>query len=213
MTPKEIPATEQLMDLATEPPVPRDMLFVFQGLIWPTSDALKNQEAKTALSDAALRDDTMHWIRLILKPAWIAPDLPSRLLAAHTIAGGQDAFLARYEMNEKKIQIIVTRFHLHVVIAPATTQPPLAIHKYLNVDRADDASPWTGDPWNTSRVAGLDFGYMPRATVFDWRESIYYLTNGRSLKLSIRKLSESPRGSTPPKSVDFPPEEAERHWF
>ena len=59
----------------------------------------------------------------------------------------------------------------------------------------------------------MDFGYMPRATALDWRESIYYLTNGRSVKFSVEKLAERPRGSIPPKSIYGVTEEWERRWF
>ena len=213
MTLQEIPATEQLMGLSGDIALPRDLRFAAQGVIWPAPEALKSQEAKSALANASLVEDTLAWIRRVLKPALIAPDLRVRLLAARAIVSGQDAFLARYVVESKKIQIVVTKFHVHVVIAPVSTPPLVALHECLRVDRVDDPSPWTGDPWRTSQVAGLDFGYMPRATVQDWRESIYYLSTKSSVKFSVRKLPELPYGSSPPKSIYAPTEEAERHWF
>jgi hypothetical protein len=68
------------------------------------------------------------WIRQVLKPEFVAPDLRERLRAARAIISGQDAFLARYKMDQYNIQIIVTQFHLHLVIAPVSVSPMPITH-------------------------------------------------------------------------------------
>ncbi len=214
MTLEEIPVGEQLMDLTREPSVPPNMGFVFQGLIWPSQEALQAQLAKAAQADTDLLNGTVDWIGRVLKPEWVAPDLRTRLRAARAIISGQDAFLTRYALDQTKIQIAVTKYRVHIVIEPPRKVNPLAaLHEYLQVDAPDDPSPWTGDPWQAVQVAGLTFGYQMRTDLLSWRDSLNYLTNGRTVKFSAQKLPTTPKGSGPPKTITAPTVEAERHWF
>ncbi|HUI56363.1 MAG TPA: hypothetical protein VLY04_15415 [Bryobacteraceae bacterium] len=213
MTLEEIAAGEQLMDIEREPSVPENMGFVFLGLIWPSPEALQAQLA-TAQGDKDLLKGTMDWIGAVLKPSWVAPDLRTRLRAARAIVSGQDAFLARYALNQVKIQIVVTRYHVHVVIKPPGGVNPLpALHDYLQVDSPEDPSPWSGEPWETANIAGLAFGYQMRGDRLSWRESVNYLTNSRAVKFSAEKIATPPKGSGPPKTGSAPTVEAESHWF
>jgi hypothetical protein len=200
------------MDLTSEPPAPSNLRFVFQGLIWPLRETLQTKVDKAAQADLNLVEDTTSWIERFLKPAWVPPDLPAKLRAARAIVSRQDAFLTRYVINDSQIQIVVTRFYVHIVILPPrTVQPMAALHEYLRVDRPDDRAPWTGDPWETTQIAGFTYGYQSRTSVMDWRQSIFYLTNGRAVKFSIRKLGEPGSGAV--KTGFAPSEEAERDWF
>jgi hypothetical protein len=216
MIPEEVPASEQLMDLTVRPSVPNNQRFFFEGLIWPTQEALDSPASQAHPGPERL-EDTVGWVERVLKPAWVAPDLRTRLRAARAIVTGRDAFLTRYAMNQNKIQIVVTRFHVHLVIAPPGGVPPgrvpEVLHEYLQVDRPEDKTPWSGGPWEMGRIDGLTFGYQPRSALRDWREGIYYLTNGRAVKFSLRKVATRPPGSGPPKSGFAPSEEAERNWF
>ena len=212
MTPQEIPAGEQLMGLTSEPHVQANMQFLIKGLIWPAPEALQSHLDKAAQADTDLLNDATGWISRVLKPDWVAPDLRARLRAAREIVSGQDAFLTRYTMNQNNIQIVVTQFHVHLAIAPVNASPLAAIHQFLQVDQPGDPQPWSG-PWQTGQVGDLTYGYQPRGSLADWRDSINYLTNGRAVKFSLEKIAILPPGSGPVKSIIAPTEEAERHWF
>ncbi len=216
MIPQEIPPGEQLMDLTAKLSVPNNQRFFFQGLVWPSQEALDSPSSQAHPGLEQL-EDTIGWVTRVLKPTWVAPDLRNRIHAARAIVNGQDAFLTRYAMNQSKIQVVVTRFHVHVVIALPGGVPServlAVLHEYLQVDRPEDKPPWSGGPWETGRADGFTFGYQPRSAVLDWREGLYYLTNGRGVKFSLKKVEMSPPRSGPPKSGSAPSEEAERHWF
>jgi len=212
MTPQEIPNAEQLMGLIREPRAQANMEFFFKGLIWPAPEAIKSQADKAAQANVDLMNDTVGWIDGVLKPDLVAPDLRSRLRAARAIVSGQDAFLARYKMEQTSIQIVVTRFRLHFVIAPCGPSPLAAMHQFLQLYQPGDEHPWSG-PWQTGQIGALTYGYQPRASEADWRDSIYYLTNGQAVKFSLKKIAVRPGGSGGVKSIIAPTEEAERNWF
>ncbi len=212
MTPQEIPDREQLMGLTSEPHVPANMEFFFKGLIWPTPEALKSQSDKAAQANVDYLNDTIDWINRVLKPDLVAPDLRSRLRAARAIVSGEDAFLARYKMDQTSIQIVVTRFHVHLVIAPCGPSPLAAMQQYLQMAQPGDQHPWSGT-WQTGQIGALTYGYQPRGSEPDWRDSIFYLTNGQAVKFSLKKIAVRPGGSGKVKGFVAPTEEAERHWF
>jgi hypothetical protein len=211
MMPQDIPAAEQLMGLTSQPTVDPNMEFLMKGLIWPAREALESQSDRAALADAGLVEDTIAWIGHVLKPDLVAADLRSRLRAARSIVNGQDAFLARYRLEGHSIQIVVTRFHLHLVIAPGGDQPLEALHRLLQVDQSGEA-PWSGS-WQTGQVDQLTYGYQPRGSVADWRETLLYVANGRAAKFSLQKIPILPPGSGGVKGFVANTEEAERHWF
>jgi hypothetical protein len=211
MTIHEIPAAEQLMGMTTEPQVQPAMQFLVKGLIWPTPEAIERQMIETQAS-APYLNDTLGWIALVLKPEFIAADLRSRLLGARAIVSGQDAFLARYRVDHTSIQIAVTRFRVHLVIAPEDTSPLAAMHHYLQLDQAGEEYRFDV-PWQTGQFNDLRYGYQPRGSASDWRESIYYLTNAEAIKLSVKKIPNRSGGTGKVKSIVAPTEEAESHWF
>jgi hypothetical protein len=212
MTPQEIPPGEQLMGLTSEPRVQDNLQFLFRGLIWPTPAAITSQMVTLTPANADFLSDTMGWISRVLKPDFVAPDLRSRLFAARAIVSEQDAFLARYRMDQTSIQIVVTRFRVHLVIAPGGSPPVAAMHQYLQVDQPDEAYQFDV-PWQTGQIHDLAYGYQPRGSVADWRESLYYLTNGSAVKFSLQKIPIRPGGDGKVKGSVAPTEEAERHWF
>ena len=214
MTVDEIPAQEQLLGLSHEPSVPENLQFVFLGLIWPPPDALQSHLDRAAQGDPQLLDGALQSIGAVLKPEWTAPDLRARLRAERAIVSGQDAFLARYALNGTKVQVVVTKYHVHITIAaPGGVQPLAAMHVFLRVDFPDDRSPWTGGPWTTTQIAGFTFAYQQRASVASWRDSLNCLTNGQAVKFSVQKLPSLPAASGPPKFGIAPTFDSERNWF
>jgi hypothetical protein len=209
---EEVPAQEQFMGMTSEPTVQTNMQFFFKGLIWPVPDAIKVRIDQAAQVDSDLLDDTTKWIKTVLKPEFVAPDLPSRLRAARAIVSGEDAFLARYRMNQTSIQIVVTRFHVHLVLVPVGDTPIGAIHRYLRVDDPREEHPWDA-AWRTGQIDNLTFGYQARSTPADWRESINYLTNGKAIKFSLKKIPIRPGTSHGAKGFVATTDEAERIWF
>jgi len=212
---QEIPPGEQLMGVSVEPRVPENLQFVFEGLIWPDAGALAS---KSVHADLDLREDTLEWIEKVLRPQWAAPDLRSRLRAASAIVSRRDAFLARYAIDENKIQIVVTSSSMHFVISPAGgslfPDGPAVMHHFLRVDPPDQQAPWLDEPWSIIQIEGFTFGYHPRSSLAGWRDSLNYLTNGRAVKLSVNKMATYTPGSlNAPKTAFAPTEESERHWF
>ena len=213
---QEIPSDAQLL-LSVVPPVPKELRFVFQGSIWPDDRALNNQ-AGAPRASSELRDETLSWIELVLKPEWLAPDLRNRLRTITAANGGQDAFLARYALDGNRIQIIVNRVFMHFVISPAgeslVAGAPAVLREFLRVDLPDEDKPWTGEPWSIISVDGFTFGYHPSAKPTGWRDSLNYLTNGRAVKFSADKVQMRPPGDLYSHKADFAPtEESLRHWF
>jgi len=205
---EEIPAGEQLMGVTSLPPVQANMQFLFKGLIWPVPEALETHLNEAAQSNSALLNETVEWVNRVLKPEFVAPDLRSRLRAATAIVNGEDAFLDRYRINQTIVQIVVTKFHVHLVLAPAGDSPVAAIHRYLRVDEPGQTHQWE-TAWETGRVEHLNFGYQALSTPRDWRESIYYLTNGKAVKFSLKKISTRPGI----KGFVATTDKAERNWF
>jgi len=215
---QELPGFEQLMGLSIEPSVPENDRFIFEGLLWPDEAAINRQHWSPAGDHVQLLDDTIGWIELVLRPEWVAPDLRNRLRAARAIVSGQDAFLARYAMDGNRIQIVVTRSFLHLVIFPAiptwTAGVPATMQRFLRVDDPAEQTPWTGEPWSTVGIEGFTFGYHSSASLDGWRDSLNYLTNGQAVKFSLRKIMPRPPGLLyTPKTGSIPTEESERHWF
>lgn len=212
MSLEEIPAEDQLMGMTSVPQVQPNMRFFFKGLIWPAPEAVTAHVDRAAGANPDLVNDTAAWVSRVLKPEFVAPDLSSRLEAARAIVDGEDAFFARYRMNEVSVQIVVTRFHVHLVLVPVGDSPVAAIHRYLRVDEPAHERPWDA-AWETGQVDRLTFGYQARSTPADWRESIYYLTNGKAVKFSLKKIAARPGSSHGVKGFVATTEEAERNWF
>ena len=215
---QEISPGEQLLGLRAEPAVPGNLQFAFHGLIWPKEADINAHELNRAAQAGGLRDDTMAWIDLVLKPEWRAPDLRRRLRAASSIVSRQDAFLARYAVDGNKIQIVVSRSFVHLVICPASESmalyAPAVIRAFLQVDPPGADPPWTGEPWSTVGIEGFTFGYHPRSSLTGWRDSLNYLSNRRGIKFSVQKIpTRGPDLEDMPKGGSIPTEESERHWF
>ncbi len=200
------------MGMTSEPVAQANMQFFFKGLIWPTPDALNARIDKAAQANPDLHDDSTEWIKRVLKPEFIAPDLSSRLRAGRAIVNGEDAFLARYRMNQTSVQIVVTRFHIHLVLVPVGDSPIGAMHRYLRVDEPPPEHPWD-TTWRTGQVDHLSFGYQALSVPADWRQSINYLTNGRAVKFSLKKIATQPGNSHGVKGFVATTDEAERNWF
>jgi hypothetical protein len=206
---------EQLTQLPAEPKVSPEMQSAFLGLMWPEADTLNRQASKSALADSRLVDGTVDWIEEVLKAEWVAPDLRRRLAAATGVISRRDAFLARYAIDKTKIQVIVTRFSIHLVFLPdwgyTPVEPLACANAFLNV-QSDPGIPWTGGPWSTLPVDGFIFGYQRRTPFREWRDSLKYLSDGRIVKFSITKIPQQPERK-PNKTGYGPSEQAESQWF
>jgi hypothetical protein len=189
--------------------------------MWPDADILIRQASESALADSELVDGTIDWIEEVLKPEWLAPDLQSRLAAAAGAVSRRDAFLARYAIDRAKIQIIVTRYSIHLVISPGwglmQVEALACANAFLNVQsdplQSDSQTPWTGGPWSILPLDGFMFGYQRLTRPLEWRDSLDYLSNGRAVKFSIRKIEPQSPGDKPAKTGHGPTEQAESRWF
>jgi hypothetical protein len=207
---------EQLIQLSAEPKVDQELRSVFLGVRWPNTDALIRHASASALADSELVDETMDWIEEVLRPEWMAPDLRSRLVAASGVVNGRDAFLVRYAIDKTKIQIIVTRFSIHLVISPgwASMQvEALACANALLIVQSDPEILWAGGPWSILPVDEFVFGYQRGIPIREWRDSLDYLSNGRAVKFSIQKIRQQSPDSKPGKTGHGPTEQAESMWF
>ncbi len=213
---QEIPATYEFMGLESEPSVPAEQRFIFQGLVWPPPETLKKKTLTSGELDPEILRDTMDWIKQVLKPQWTAPDLEKRMVAARAIVSDQDALVARYVIDGSKIQIVVTKYNMHITVEGPTTAAAAgqalpqygeaAVHEYLQMDQP-------GGPWTTATIRGFLFGYQRRNPRLGWRDSISYLTDGRAVKLSLEKLPTQEPGGGPPKAGFQPSAEDAKHWF
>ena len=132
-------------------------------------------------------------------------------MAATKIVNDRDAFLARYSINATQIQIVVTRFALHIGVLPASALGHDAAHLFLNL-QFDSEIRWTGGPWSTLSIAGFRFEYQ-QCAVHDWRDSLNCLRDGRAMKFSINKVQAQPPGGKPNKTSQTPTPQAESQWF
>lgn len=212
----DLPFGEQLMHLSAEPKAVPELQSALLGLMWPDADTLNRQVSESALADSELVDETIDWIEQVLRPEWVAPDLQSRLVAATGVINRRDAFLARYAIDTAKIQIIVTRFSVHLVISPGwgfmEVEPLACANAYLSV-QSDPGIPWVGGPWSILPLDGFMFGYQRYTPVREWRDSLTYLSDGRAVKFSIRKVTPRPLDCKPNKTGHGPTEQAESRWF
>lgn len=206
---QEIPAGEQLMGMTHVPQVQSNLQYFFNGVVWPAPAALAAGADPTGRAKIRFLDDTRSWIVKVLKPEYVAPDLSSRLTAATAIVDGKDAFVARYRMRDVNVQIVVTQFNVHLVFAPMGESPGSALHQYLRVDEPGRARAWEG-PWHSGSVDGLNFGYQTRSSADNWRDTLSYLSNGRAVKFSLRKVGDDSRGI---KGFVATTEAAEGNWF
>jgi hypothetical protein len=218
---EDLRSGEQLVDLSAEPKAGPELQSAFLGLMWPNVDILNRQASESPLADSELVDDTIDWIEQVLKPDWVAPDLLSRLVAAAGVVNRRDAFLARYAIDKTKIQIIVTRYSIHLVISPGWGFPQVealaCANAFLNVQsdslQADSQMPWIGGPWSILPLDGFMFGYQRRSPLREWRDSLHYLSDGRAVKFSITKIQQQPADGKPGKTGHGPTEQAESRWF
>jgi hypothetical protein len=216
MNVEDLRSGEQLMHLPAEPKAGPELQSAFLGLMWPDADILNRQVSESSLADSELVDDTIDWVDMVLKPEWVDPDLQSRLVAATGLVNRRDAFLARYAIDKAKIQIIVTRYSIHLVIAPGwgvmQVEALACAHAFLNV-QSDPEIPWIGGPWSILPVDGFTFGYQRRSPLREWRDSLDYLSDGLAVKFSIRKMQQQSPDHKPGKTGHGPTEQAESRWF
>jgi hypothetical protein len=92
------------------------------------------------------------------------------------------------------------------------TSPFAAVNHYLQIDEPDEKHQWNLS-LQTGQIGDLQFGYQPRASLADWRESLFYLTDGEAIKFSIKKVTPRSGGTGRIKGFVVPTEEAESHWF
>ncbi len=218
---EDLRSGEQLIDLSTVPRTVTELQSAFLGVMWPDADILIRQASESALADSELVDGTIDWIEEVLKPEWVDPDLQSRLVAATGVVNRRDAFLARYAIDRAKIQIIVTRYSIHLVISPGwglmQVEALPCANAFLNVQsdplQADSQTPWVGGPWSILPVDGFTFGYQRLNRLREWRDSLDHLSNGRAVKFSIRKIEQQSSDIKPAKTGHGPTQQAESRWF
>jgi hypothetical protein len=178
--------------------------------------SLNRLASASLLVDSDLIEDTIDWVEEVLKPEWVDPNLQRRLVAATGVMHRRDAFLARYSIDNAKLQIIVTRFLIHLVISPCwdfgPVDPVVCANTFLNV-QLDPEILWMGGPWSTLPVDGFTFGYQRLPLRRDWRDTLDYLSDGRAVKFTMAKIAQQPPDSKPSKTGRGPTEQAESQWF
>jgi hypothetical protein len=83
---------------------------------------------------------------------------------------------------------------------------------FLNV-QSDPGIPWIGGPWSILPLDGFMFGYQRRTPLREWRDSLDYLSDGRAVKFSIKKIEPQSPDDKPGKTGHGPTEQAESRWF
>jgi hypothetical protein len=206
---------DQMMSLPDLKGLSKEQRGVFSGLTWPGEVQI---EMKKVIVDDLLMSDTLEWIGRVVRPGWLPTDLRSRLVAAREIIEGSDAFVSRYEMLSSNFQIMVTKEAINLAIKPPGFPIGNCHRRFAEeiMNRFLRMSPSEGAvirPWESIEVKGFTFAYQPVSFWSDWRDSLTYLTNGQTVKFSVRKINSVASASGPPRFGIARPQSWSHRWF
>ena len=140
------------------------------------------------------REETVTWIRRILRPAWIDEQALSEWLGVRGAIVGLDALFGGWETPAGAIQIISTKRRLHIrtrLPVPA----PLSAGRSRIAEAASLAGTlfeadvdWTTLKWDFQPFGPFTFGYQELPLVTNWRDSCLIVSDGTAVKFSFLKI-------------------------
>ncbi len=143
--------------------------------------------------------DTLSWIRTVVRPEWLIPNLEKRLLPVPEAIDGHDAFIGAWTKREHTFQIIVTeqKFHLVVNMVPSHQQTDDADKTRAAIQLAGGLmqlpaelrlSDWEPTPLGKLIVLNSRKSIMnPLIAAAIWYETLTMVTDGSATKYSVFK--------------------------
>ena len=143
---------------------------------------------------APQREETVAWIRRILRPALLKEDALDDWLGIRGAIMGLDALFGGWETAAGPIQVIATKRRLHI----RTRLPghePLAAGPSRITESASLAGrlfesdvDWTTLVWQLQTLGAFTIGYQELPLVANWRDSCLIVSDGTGVKFSFLKI-------------------------
>ena len=143
---------------------------------------------------ASQREETVAWIRRILRPAWIDDQALCEWLGNRTAILGLDALFGGWETPAGAIQIISTKRRLHFRTRLPTSKPLLDGRSRITGAASlagglfEGDIDWTTLTWDIQPFGALTVGYQELPFVANWRDSCLIVTDGTAVKFSFLKI-------------------------
>ena len=190
-----------------------------QGGLWPTPEKLRESYVPYDLV-IPIHEEAVTWIRRVLRETFVTNDVSDRLVAVRGALQGEDAFLAAWTAEQLPLRVAVTRERIHILsclLPESVTENPSETGIVRAADRAvalanqilNLPSTIVSTQFRFRFFGGLLVGDIPVTRLqTDWHETLFVLTDGRAVKLSMLKFHKR---TSPPKagSVGGPP----KPWF
>lgn len=173
---------------------------VGEGLVLPDAEGLLKQ-ALPKEATKGITEETVEWIRQVLRPVWLVPDLGTRLFAVPRAVNGEDAFIGGWTIKNQPFQVVVTRERVHLLTRlkdsskeqdseeKARRAVALAFG-LLQIPGMPDPGQWRTRPFGGLLLGTREVGDFAR----EWYETLLFLTDGRGFKFSVLKY----KGRTSP---------------
>jgi hypothetical protein len=174
---------------------------VGEALVMPSpGDAREHGVAPTLV--VREREETIAWIRRILKPEWIVDKAVNDLLAIRGGVQGRDGLFGAWKTSQGPLQIVATRRRIHVRMllpkaaraadGPARIKEAAALAQQIFQADLD----WSNVDWQVRDLGGFTFGYRELPFIANWWESCLVVSDGAAVKFSFLKIAHrsSPAG-------------------
>jgi hypothetical protein len=187
---------------------------VGEGLVLPDAGAVR-QRSLPGETVAQLREETVDWVRQVVRSVWLPADLPGRLHAVPQALEGEDAFIGAWKSMGPSFQLVITRDRVHLLTrlsgsakdkddAARGRSALLQAYEFLRIPEMLDPSNWKVQPYGGLVLGTRAVEDMAR----DWHETLLFLTDGSGVKYSALKV----RGRTSP-AMRGGPRAAPTPWF
>jgi hypothetical protein len=208
------PLLSPILTLASPEKETRMGRTVGEALALPDAGAVR-QRALPRETVAPLLEETVEWVRQVVRSVWLPADLPDRIYAVPRALEGEDAFIGAWKSMGQPFQLAVTRERVHLLTrmsgsgadkddAPKGRGALLQAYEFLRIPEKLDPSNWKVQPFGGLVLGTRAADDMAR----DWHETLLFLTDGSGVKYSALKY----RGRTSP-AMRGGPRQAPTPWF
>ncbi len=172
------------------------------------------RRAKDPQRIGRLLEDTAKWIKTVVKPEWLPPDLDQQLFAVPQALALEDAFIGAWEIDETVVQVAVTKERVHLVTRMGDTPVAGSESKKLAAAVAfaervlQLPEPLKSEAFSPRAFAGCAMATRQVDTAAQWYDTLLIVTDGVGVKYSVLKLKDksSPNERESAKRVVVP-------WF
>jgi hypothetical protein len=188
---------------------------VGEGLSLPKPDQVIAERVPPNQIKAA-REQTVKWLRTIVRQRSLPEDLPGRLYGIRKATPEQDAFIAAWRAGGRTLEVVVTRERVHVLTGldrplglTAANESELFKSCVTEANELFELpSPLKSSGWRVRRFGGLLLGTGEVSFARNWYETLLILTDGASVKYSVLKYKDL----TSPLEKESPVEDV-TPWF